>query len=89
MGAPSITVYLIRHAPIDRAVGGFSILDNHLHVLVRLDPDVVMNWSDEDVVQRWGRLFPPRDSDWVRYETLLAAWRGDWGGADALGAYRG
>ena len=22
------------------AVGGFSIMDNHLHVLVRLDPDV-------------------------------------------------
>ena len=22
------------------AVGGFSVLDNHLHVLVRLDPDV-------------------------------------------------
>jgi len=21
------------------AVGGFSVLDNHLHVLVRLDPD--------------------------------------------------
>jgi REP element-mobilizing transposase RayT len=22
------------------AVGGFSIMDNHLHVLVRLDPDI-------------------------------------------------
>ena len=22
------------------AVGGFSVMDNHLHVLVRLDPDV-------------------------------------------------
>ncbi len=43
------------------AVGGFAILDNHLHLLVRLDPDVATGWSDEEVVRRWGRLFPPRD----------------------------
>ncbi len=42
-------------------VGGFSVLDNHLHLLVRIDPDVAAGWSDEEVVQRWGRLFPPRD----------------------------
>ncbi len=28
------------------AVGGFSVMDNHLHVLVRLDPDVATGWSD-------------------------------------------
>ena len=43
------------------AVGGFSVMDNQLHVLVRLDPDVAAAWSDEQVVRRWGRLFPPRD----------------------------
>ena len=43
------------------AVGGFSVMDNHLHVLVRLDPEVAGGWSDEEVVRRWGRLFPPRD----------------------------
>jgi REP element-mobilizing transposase RayT len=43
------------------AVGGFSVMDNHLHVLVRLDPEVAERWSDEEVVRRWGRLFPPRD----------------------------
>jgi hypothetical protein len=42
-------------------VGGFSVMDNHLHVLVRLDPEVARGWSDLEVVQRWGRLFPPRD----------------------------
>ena len=56
------------------SVGGFSVLDNHLHLLVRLDPDVATGWSDEEVVRRWGRLFPPRDksrqplpvsNDWV------------------------
>ena len=42
-------------------VGGFSVMENHLHVLLRLDPDVAQSWSDEDVTRRWGRLFPPRD----------------------------
>jgi len=48
---------------------------NHLHVLVRLDPESATGWSDEDVVRRWGQLFPPRDKsrrplavsdDWVQ-----------------------
>ncbi len=43
------------------AVAGFAILDNHLHLLIRLDPHVADAWSDEEVVRRWGRLFPPRD----------------------------
>jgi len=43
------------------SVAGFSVLDNHLHVLVRLEPEVAKGWSDEDVVRRWGGLFPPRD----------------------------
>ncbi len=43
------------------SVAGFSVLDNHLHVLVRLDQEVAGGWSDEEVVRRWGRLFPPRD----------------------------
>jgi len=65
------------------AVAGFAILDNHLHVLVRLDPDVAKGWSDEDVVRRWGRLFPPRDEarqvapvseDWVSARLKDAKW---------------
>jgi REP element-mobilizing transposase RayT len=43
------------------AVGGFSVMDNHLHVLLRLDPEVAQEWSDLEVVQRSGRLYPPRD----------------------------
>ncbi|MHC5538502.1 transposase [Singulisphaera rosea] len=43
------------------SVAAFSVMDNHLHVLVRLDPDLAWGWSDEEVVRRWGRLFPPRD----------------------------
>ncbi len=43
------------------SVAGFSVMDNHLHLLVRLDPDIATGWSDEEVVRRWGKLFPPRD----------------------------
>jgi REP element-mobilizing transposase RayT len=65
------------------SVAGFAILDNHLHVLMRLDPDVGGAWSDEEVVRRWGRLFPPRDksgqpiavsSAWVEWRLKDAAW---------------
>ena len=67
------------------AVAGFAILDNHLHLLVRLDPDVAQGWSDsdEDVVRRWGRLFPPRDKarqvapvseEWVQARLKDARW---------------
>ena len=35
------------------AIGGFAILDNHLHVLARLDPDLADAWTPEEVVRRW------------------------------------
>jgi len=44
-------------------VAGFAILDNHLHVLVRLSPEQLTDASDEEVVRRWGKLFPPRGMD--------------------------
>jgi hypothetical protein len=28
-------------------------LSNHLHVILRTRPDIVLGWSDEDVVRRW------------------------------------
>jgi len=65
------------------AVGGFSVLDNHLHLLVRLDPEVAKGWSDEEVVRRWGQLFPPRDNsrqplpvsnDWIQWRLKDAGW---------------
>ena len=44
------------------SVGGFSLMDNHLHLLLRIDPDVAKGWSDTEVVERWFRLFPRRNS---------------------------
>lgn len=42
------------------SVGGFAILDNHLHVLCRLDPETAKTWTDEEVVRRWIAVYPPR-----------------------------
>jgi hypothetical protein len=39
---------------------GFSVMSNHLHVVVRTRPDVVRDWSDDEVASRWWRLFPQR-----------------------------
>ena len=43
------------------SVAGFAVLDNHLHVLARIDPEVANAWSDEEVVRRWSKLHPPRN----------------------------
>lgn len=45
------------------SVGGFSVMDNHLHLLLRLDLDVAIAWSDNEVVERWFKLYPPRGTD--------------------------
>ena len=50
---------------------------------MRLDPDVANAWSDEEVVRRWARLFPPRDKSrkplpisetWVEWRLKDAKW---------------
>jgi hypothetical protein len=65
------------------SVGGFSVMGNHLHVLLRLDPDVACAWSDEEIVARWGRLFPPGDKSrrpmpvadqWVQWRLKDVQW---------------
>lgn len=38
----------------------YSILDNHLHVVLRNRPDVVRTWSDEEVARRWWYTCPTR-----------------------------
>src|SRR3990172_4573067 len=38
----------------------YAILSNHLHLILRNRPDVVAQWSDEEVAIRWLRVFPGR-----------------------------
>jgi len=42
------------------SVAGFSVMDNHLHLLLRIDPEVAEAWTPMEVAQRWLKLFPSR-----------------------------
>jgi hypothetical protein len=68
-------------------VGGFAIMDNHLHVLCRLDPDEALRWSDDEVARRWLAVYPPRSmaiddpevvEAWVAEQLKDAARVGRW-----------
>ncbi len=39
---------------------GFAVMSNHLHVLLRIRPDLSRQFSDEEVAQRWLRIFRKR-----------------------------
>ena len=58
------------------AVGiyAYAVMSNHLHVVLAVEPEAAAHWSDDQVAERWLRLFPVRDAE--RYEarrsTLLA-----------------
>jgi hypothetical protein len=65
------------------SAAGFSILDNHLHVLVRLDPEIAKDWSNEEVARRWALLYPPRNrkrevipvtEEWIAQKTADPKW---------------
>ena len=42
---------------------GFSVMSNHFHCVLRTRPDVVQEWSDEEIARRWWRLFPQRRNE--------------------------
>ena len=46
---------------------GFPVMSNHLHLLLRIRPDVAAKWSDEEVARCWWRLHP----GWAALTTLL------------------
>lgn len=45
------------------SVCGFAVMDNHLHLLIRLDPEAAENWTDEQVIRRWLQVYPPKTMD--------------------------
>ena len=42
-------------------VAGFALMDNHLHLLLKVDTPAARKWSDRQVMRRWLGLHPPRD----------------------------
>jgi hypothetical protein len=41
----------------------YAVMSNHLHLILRNRPDVVAEWSDDEVVTRWLRVFPGKRLD--------------------------
>ena len=44
-------------------VCGYSVMSNHLHLVLRTRPLCWMKWSDETVALRWWKLFPRRRNE--------------------------
>ena len=42
---------------------GFSVMSNHIHLLLRNRPDLAADFSDEEVALRWWRLHPSRRNE--------------------------
>ncbi len=42
-------------------VCGYAIMSNHLHLVLRVRPDLTRDWSAQEVAWRWKTLCPPRD----------------------------
>ncbi len=51
-------VFLAKVFLID--VGGYAVMDNHLHVILRNRPDLAKSASARDVARRWLLLYPKR-----------------------------
>ena len=42
---------------------GYSVMSNHLHLVIRNRPDICKAWSDLEAAERWWRLYPKRRDD--------------------------
>ena len=38
-------------------IAAYAVMSNHLHLVVKLSPDEVNDWSDQEVIARWTSLF--------------------------------
>ncbi|MFW5882695.1 MAG: transposase, partial [Planctomycetota bacterium] len=39
----------------------FCVMSNHMHIILRTDPDQTQRWSAREVVERWSAVFSDRD----------------------------
>lgn len=42
------------------AIHGYSVMSNHYHVVVELDPQAPKSWTEMEVATRWLDLYPPK-----------------------------
>lgn len=66
----------------------YAVMSNHLHVVLHVDPQVARDWSLEQVIDRWHRLFQGSclsqryvrgdrlgSAEWRQLEKQVACWR--------------
>ncbi len=57
----------------------YAVLSNHFHLVLRIDSTRARAWSDAEVVERYGRLFPATAARWQELPPSVAADRvGRW-----------
>ena len=44
-------------------VAAYGIMDNHLHLVVHMDPILASEWPREEVARRWLELHPGREGE--------------------------
>lgn len=65
----------------------YSVMPNHYHMVLRVDAAAAQQWSDEEVIERWQRLFGlpsamerflngPASQDRATARAIVARWRG-------------
>jgi len=54
------------------AIWGYAVMSNHVHVVVEILPEAVAKWSDDEVAQRWTRLYPRQDQNAEMRAEMLA-----------------
>lgn len=42
------------------AVYSYAVMSNHYHIVLKVDPQYIKNWSDQKVVERWLMLCPKK-----------------------------
>jgi len=67
------------------SIHAYAVMSNHLHLVVKMVPDAVTDWSDAEVAARWVRLFPPRQDSGEAVEAKCSRLIVD---ADRLGVIR-
>lgn len=43
------------------SVYAYAVMSNHLHLVLRIDPEEALAWGDDEVADRWLRMFPPQE----------------------------
>jgi putative transposase len=56
-------------------VNAYAVLSNHFHLVLRVDSERARRWSDEEVVERYGRLFPRAAELWQGFSQATKALR--------------